>query len=50
VGRLEVRGAPAFAPRTDSVGTFFQDLWTDLLTLPDFILAVLRHLVNRSAR
>lgn len=35
-----------FAPRTDSVGTFFQDLWTDLLTLPDFILAVLRHVVN----
>ncbi len=35
-----------FAPRFDSVGTFFQDLWTDLLTLADFPWTIVKHLVN----
>lgn len=35
-----------FAPRGSSVGTFVQDLWTDLLALVDFPYSVVRHVVN----
>ncbi|MEV6825319.1 hypothetical protein [Amycolatopsis sp. NPDC051102] len=35
-----------FTPRGSSIGTFFQDLWTDLLALLDFPLALVRHVVN----
>ena len=38
--------ARLFVPRSSSIGTFLQDLWTDLLTLYDFPFAAVRHLVN----